>query len=248
MKEESFGQRFTLALSKLNITAYKLSELTGLPQSTLSNYRNGKSIPNRVVNEAIASKMNINPDWLINGVGSMEIEPEVKMLSVIEPEEQITNTNGNVFTELKNGKYRIYVKKVSVKAFGSYLSDNHDPEFLNELEQVSFTVDHIGKGNYICFEVQGDSMNGGGINDAPEGAELLCRELGRQHWKDGFRDSQYGWVVVHNETVLYKDIKSLDMNNGELILSSRSGLPQHSDFTVNMNDVRQIWKVIKRAY
>lgn len=160
--------------------------------------------------------------------------------------EILTNKNGNVF-ELQNGKFRMFVKQVPVKAFGSYLSDYQDPDFFESLEEVEFTVSHLGRGNYISFEVKGDSMNGGKIDDTKDGADLLCRELGRQHWKDGFRDSPLGWVIVHKDTVVFKDIKSVDMETGDMVLSSRSGLPQHPDFTVNMNDVRQIWKVIKRT-
>lgn len=158
------------------------------------------------------------------------------------------NSNGNKFIELKNGRFKIIVKKVPVKAFGSYLSDFQNVGFLDELEDVSFTVDHLGKGKYMCFEVDGDSMNGGQLDDTPDGAELLVRELGRQHWKDGFKESKYGWVIVHRQTVLFKDIKSFNPETGDIICGSRSGLPNHSDFTVNLNEVNQILKVIKRTF
>jgi hypothetical protein len=170
-------------------------------------------------------------------------DPDI--ININEPEEQIPNKNGYI-TVLKNGLFRIWVKKVPVKAFGSYLSHYQDPDFLEEFETVSFPVDHNPKGNYIAFDVQGDSMNGGKIDDTKDGAELLCRELGRQHWRDGFRDSRLGWVIVHNDTVLFKDIKYFNSDTGDIVCSSRSGLPQHPDFTINLNDVRQIWKVIKR--
>lgn len=162
--------------------------------------------------------------------------------------ETFENSNGNKFVELKNGKFKIIVKKVPVKAFGSYLSDFQNVEFLEELEEVSFTVDHIGRGKYLCFEVEGDSMNGGNIDDSPDGAELLCRDLGRQHWKDGFRESKYGWVIVHKKTVMFKDIKSFNNETGDILCCSRSGLPNHPDFSINLNDVNQILKVIKRTF
>lgn len=158
------------------------------------------------------------------------------------------NTNGNKFVELKNGKFRITVKKVPVKAFGSYLSDFQNVNFYEDLEDISFTVDKIGKGNYMCFEVEGDSMNGGGIDDSPDGAELLCRELGRQHWKDGFRESKYGWVIVHTKTVVFKDLANFNNETGDIECHSRSGLPQHPNFTINLNDVSQIFKVLKRTF
>lgn len=228
---------------KLGFTQVEFAEKLGVTSRTLIKYEKGEDIPkskSEYFSKIIAA---------LGNNSHSEHEVIAEDVNVNDPEEQISNSNGNIFTELKSGKYRIHVKKVPVKAFGSYLShDNQDIDFFNELEPVSFTVDHIGKGNYICFEVQGESMNGGGINDAPEGAELLCRELGRHHWKDGFRDSPYGWVIVHKETVLYKDIKSLDLGTGNITLGSRSGLPQHPEFKVNLNDVRQIWKVIKRTY
>jgi len=168
--------------------------------------------------------------------------------SVHEHKDIYQNTNGNKFVELPNGKFKIIVKKVPVKAFGSYLSDFQDVDYLYELEEVTFTVDHLGKGKYMCFEVEGDSMNGGNLYDSPDGAELLCRELGKQHWKDGFRDSTYGWVIVHKQTVLFKDIIGFDENSGEITCHSRSGLPNHPDFKINLNDVNQILKVIKRTF
>lgn len=168
--------------------------------------------------------------------------------SVQEPPDVYHNTNGNKFVELPNGKFKIIVKKVPVKAFGSYLSDFQNVDYLEDLEEVTFTVDHLGKGKYMCFEVEGDSMNGGNLYDSPDGAELLCRELGKQHWKDGFRDSTYGWVIVHKQTVLFKDIIDFDANTGDIICHSRSGLPNHPDFKINLDDVHQILKVIKRTF
>jgi len=214
---------------RLGLTQEEFADLIGVSRNTIANYEKGGKIP--------ASKRAILSKYV---GGLTNIVPE-------ETSEVIANRSGNVF-ELKDGRYRIFVKKVPVKAYGSYLSDFQDPDFYDELEEISFNVDHLGRGNYIAFEVQGESMNGGGINDAPEGAELLCRELGRQHWKDGFRDSQYGWVIVHKDTVLYKDIKYFNKETGDIVCSSRNKLPQYPDFTINLNEVRQIWKVIKRSF
>ncbi len=196
----------------------------------------------------------VNPSWLMNGEGNMFLEDltnsinEAAVTYRTKDREVLSNKNGNQFKELNNGKFKIYVKKLPVRAFGSYLTDYQNTDFLEELEEISFTVDHLGRGKYMCFEVEGDSMNGGGINDTPEGSELLVRELAQHHWKDGFRDSPYGWVIIHKSTVLFKDIKAFNKETGDIVCSSRSGLPQHADFTINLNDVRQIFKVIKRTF
>ncbi len=222
---------------KLELNQEDFAKLAAVSRRTVQNWESGGVIPE--------TKWN-----LLRNLLQQEHNKKVNnaLNTVNEPREFYTNKNGNKFIELKNGKFKIIVKKVPVKAFASYLSDFQNAHFMDELEEVSFTVDHIGKGKYLCFESEGESMNGGSIDDTPGDAELLCRELGRQHWKDGFRDSQYGWVIVHNQTVIFKDIKSFDKKTGDIVCSSRSGLPNHPDFTINLNDVRQILKVIKRTF
>lgn len=220
--------------NNLDLTQDAFASLAGVSLRTVQNWEAGKAIPK-------------SKHAFLRGLNNKSKNNSLN--SINEPSsDYYINKNGNKFVELKNGKFKIIVNKVPVKAFGSYLTEFQNAHFLEELEEVSFTVDHIGKGKYICFEVQGDSMNGGNIDDTPEDAELLCRELGRQHWKDGFRESKYGWVIVHEKTVLFKDIKSFDAKTGDIVCSSRSGLPNHSDFTINLDNVRQILKVIKRSF
>jgi hypothetical protein len=43
-------------------------------------------------------------------------------------------------------------------------------------------------------------MNGGGIDD-PDGAELLCRELGKATLEDGFRESKYGVLLYTRKPI-----------------------------------------------
>ncbi len=218
-----------------------------LKQIKKDNKLNNTYLGSLIGKKEAAFRMSINRQSL-SILEQRELKNKIENELFSNKSEPITNKNGNRFEELPNGKYKIYVKKLPVNAFGSYLSDFQNVDFINELEEVSFTVDHIGRGKYMCFEVDGDSMNGGGIYDTPDGAELLVRELGRQHWKDGFRESKYGWVIVHKETVLFKDLKDLDFKTGEITCFSRSGLPQHGSFKINLNDVNQIFKVIKRTF
>lgn len=224
---------------KMRFPISQIAKDLGFSKGNVSEYYNGKREMSINFKEQFKNFYKIDLEELAE-------DSTLSNVKIIDPVEQFANKNGNVF-EQKDGLTKMWVRKVPVKAFGSYLSYYQDPDFFESLEHVEFTVSHYAKGNYICFQVEGNSMNGGLIDDSKEGAELLCRELGRQHWKDGFRNSPLGWVIVHKETVLFKDIKHVDMETGEMTLGSRSGLPQHPDFTISMNDVKQIWKVIKRT-
>jgi len=222
-----------IARKKLGLTQTEFGEMLGVSMRAVQSWESGSRNMPKSNMVLLQQKLDAH---------------ESTQSAVNESPELYENSNGNKFITMKSGKLKIFVRKVPVKAFGSYLTDFQNIEYIDELEEVAFTVDHIGKGKYMCFEVEGDSMNGGGIDDTPDGAELLCRELGRQHWKDGFRDSQYGWVIVHQKTVLFKDIVSFDVTTGDILCRSRSGLPQHPDFTINLNEVLQIFKVIKRTF
>lgn len=246
---KTIGERLAKAMNSRGYTKNKLAVEAGIHPSTIKNYIENIGTPDNLKLEKVSNILQINFEWLRSGFGPMIEENEVELIetNVNEPQELYSNKNGNVYYE-KNGKLYVSVKLVPVKAFGSYLSEFQDPDFFDSLPETrEFKVDHMGRGNYICFEVKGDSMNGGKIDDSKDGAELLCRELGRHLWKGGFKENALGWVIVHKDTIVFKDIKSVNMETGDMVLSSRSGLPQHPDFTVNLNDVCQIWKVIKRT-
>ncbi|SCY94228.1 hypothetical protein [Flavobacterium caeni] len=249
----TFADRLNFAMDKTGKTAYKMSQQLQLAQSTISKYRKPEDKdfrPKSIIIKSIAAFLRVPDRWLEYGEGEFEIFPddEVQNMMVNEAAEQMPNKAGNVTEELANGKYRLWTKKLPIRAFASYLSEFRNVSFYEELEDVSWVVDHNPRGRYMTIETEGDSMNGGGINDTPDRADMLGRELQRHHWKDGFRESIYGWVIVHRETVVFKDIKSFDKLTGDIVCSSRSGLPQHPDFTINLNDVLEIWKVIKRSF
>lgn len=249
----TFADRLNIAMDKTGKTAYKMSQDLKLAQSTISKYKNPEDKdfkPKSIIIKSIANYLRVPERWLEFGEGDFEIlqEEEIQNFMVNEPAEQLANKAGNVTEELTNGKYRLWTKKLPIRAFASYLSEFRNVGFYEELEDVSWIVDHNPRGRYMTIETEGDSMNGGGIYDTPDRADMLGRELQRHHWKDGFRDCDYGWVIVHRETVVFKDIKTFDNVTGDMILSSRSGLPQHPDFTINLNDVLEIWKVIKRSF
>ena len=91
-------------------------------------------------------------------------------------------------------------------------------------------------------------MDGGHILDTQDGAIVLARELQKHHWKDGFRDCDYGWILITHHNILFKDIIDFNANTGEITCHSRNPSPEYSDFQLNLNEVYEIFKVIKRTF
>ncbi len=77
-----FKDRFNKLIKERNTSAYKLAEVFGLTQSTMSNYRKGISVPKKATMNFIAAHFNVSPEWLATGKGKMELpiaaEPDIK--------------------------------------------------------------------------------------------------------------------------------------------------------------------------
>ena len=58
---------FEQLLQKLNVTPYKISKETGVTQTTLSNWKNGKSTPITANMQKIADYFNVSIDYLMTG-------------------------------------------------------------------------------------------------------------------------------------------------------------------------------------
>ena len=56
---------FEQLLQKFNVTPYKISKETGVTQTTLSNWKNGKSTPSTANMQKIADYFNVSIDYLM---------------------------------------------------------------------------------------------------------------------------------------------------------------------------------------
>lgn len=149
-----------------------------------------------------------------------------------------------------NGAHTIgetmYVPLVNQYAYAGYLSGFADNEFIESLDKVPFEVDREGRGNYMCFEVRGDSMDDGSYDSLRQGTKLLAREIQRHHWNNKFHNRRYkNFVIVHrNEGILIKQIKEHDLINNAITIHSLN--PEFEDKVLNLDDIAQIFNVVKR--
>lgn len=64
MGNETFIARFEKALKESSLKPADLARLTGISESTISQYRSGYSKPKRDRMERLARALNVNPMWL----------------------------------------------------------------------------------------------------------------------------------------------------------------------------------------
>lgn len=205
-----------------NLTQEDFADKLGVSPRTIQYWEEGRKIPN--------SKIRILERFFEN------------------EENVIVNNNGNKFIQTANGQNIIEVSILPFEAYAKYLDEHNDAGFFDEYEKVTFAVDKIGKGNYLGFRISGDSMNGGKIDDTPDKAIVLGRELQKSLWMDGFNESRHGWIILTNKNILFKDIIAFDKEKAMILCHSRNESPEYCDFPLSLNDVYQIFKVIKRTF
>lgn len=221
---------------KNNLTQKDLAKLLGVSHNTIYNYENNGVIPK--------SKITILVDLIKN-------YKDLKQINVQDPFQQfhISSKNGHEIFNLPDGSYLMKVPLFPIDVYARYISEGDSIEPIEGLEYVYFNVDVIGKGNYRGFRVKGDSFWNEGGYDTPDKGIVLAREVGRQHWKDGFRNSPYGWVIFTKNNGVLKDIIKQDLQNGIITCHSRNTSPEYSDFNLSLDDdVVSIWRVIKRQF
>ncbi|WP_408040288.1 CIA30 family protein [Tenacibaculum amylolyticum] len=230
-------------LDHLDITAYRLAiELGHKNNMKIQHVKNGRNkISKKLALEIVERYPKISLDYLRSGVGYL-VKGDKETTNIL------INTNGNIFTPLKDGGLQVTVKLVPFYAYASYIEAIDNISIMNDWQDITFNVDKYGRGNYLGFEIKNDSMNGGRLDDTPSGAFILGRELGRHHWLEGFNPSRYGWIILSQTNIFHKDIIALDKAKGTITCHSRNPSPEFSDFELNLNDIYQIFKVIKRTF
>lgn len=170
-----------------------------------------------------------NLSWLLTGEGDM-IKGATKEL---KKEAVILNPNAV-----------IYVPLVNQYAHAGYLNGYQDETYMNTLPTIPFIADHEARGNYIAFEVKGDSMNDGTEESYLEGDRLLCREIPPYLWKDSkLHIKKWDFVIVHEEGIIVKRITEHDVENHTITVHSLNEL--YPDRTINLEEVKQIFNVVE---
>lgn len=226
----------------------------GVKSNTASNWmKDGYSVGMDVVSQILKAFPEVRSNWLITGEGEMlNNAPRIELQQI--PTEENTgeffteNSNGAKFYDLGNGKYRMLTKLVPFCAYGKFANeaDRLDPD-KEDWEEESFEVSNIVHGNYLSFEIKGESMDDGTRNSFEAGDRVLVRELDRIHWKDTIRYNEYPyWVVVFDSSVLIKQMINQDLERGIITFHSLNASPEYCDFQLSLNEIRKLYYVVQK--
>ena len=217
-------ERISLVIKYSKYSPSAFAKAIKFNQSNLSKILNSKRDVNSNLIDAICNKYpEINKVWLLTGEGSMlqKNEASPRTMDVI-----------------------VGIPLVSQYAYAGYLSVYGDPEYIDKLPRIEFTPDRHMTGNYIAFEVRGDSMNDGTADSYLEGELLICREVEPIYWKDSqLFINKRDFVIIHKEGILIKRIIAHDVDSHKITIHSLN--PMYPDEILDLADVQQIFSVVE---
>ncbi|RFS16982.1 helix-turn-helix transcriptional regulator [Emticicia sp. C21] len=220
-------------------------------------YKGERNLTDELVEkiQTIMFEESLQQSGQIERVRKQKIEvnkPDALIVSIDTSEvlEEYINTHGNRFTRV-DGETIIEVPLLNYEAYARYLDEISEARIYESEKLVTFVVDKFDPAFHLAFKVYGDSMNGGRLNDTPDKAIVLGREVDKNLWFDGglkIDKYGYGWVILTDRNILFKDIVSLDKSRGIITCHSRNPSPEYSDFELSLREVHQVFKVLKRIF
>ncbi|TSE10325.1 LexA family transcriptional regulator [Aquimarina algiphila] len=214
-----------------------LIEETGIKKGTLFNYMKGKTPITLEAFLNISDVLETPPLELLALVQNIELNADAtKMIQNIESNSDaipIDTLNVNV----------MMIPLVNQYAYAGYLNGFSDEDYVEELPKMPYLADREYKGNYVFFEVKGESMDNASYESYLEGDLILCREVRQDFWSSKLHINKWDFVIVHKtEGILLKRITDHDVDKGTLILHSLNDY--YEDIKVHLKDVAKIFNVV----
>lgn len=249
------GERISKIISRFCESKADFARRIGEKPQTVSNWVS-RGAGKNVLNKILTGFPEINANWLLTGEGEMLKQQENNTL----PEASTVRTRGNEvyletssgikYFELSGSKYRMRVPLVPFNAYARYISETCEPirQERESWDEVEFIVDKIGHGNYMAFEIKGDSMDDNSRRSFVQGDLVLARELDKVHWTTSLHYNQYPfWIIVLSDTILCKEIIDHNIETGDITCHSLNPSPEYADFTINLKDVCRIFNIVQKT-
>ena len=222
-------ERMFYLIEKEGLNPNQFYTISGLGNGYLNNA--GESFRKPTIEKIKKSFPHWNMDWILYEKG--------------EPISNISKENIEILEAIPlNQNYIINVPLVNQYAQAGYLCGFQDAAYIATLPTIPFIIDHEAKGNYVAFEVRGDSMNDGTEESYLEGDRLLCREIAPYLWAESkLHIRKWDFVIVHEDGILVKRIIDHNVENHTITIHSLNDM--YPDRVIDLAEVRQIFNVIE---
>lgn len=224
-------ERMFYLIEKEGLNPNQFYTVSGLGNGYLDKI--GDSFRKPTIEKIQKSFPNWNIDWILYEKG----EP-----IIVFPKKKIEILEASPLTP----EHILHVPLVNQYAYAGYLCDYADKEYIETLPTIPFIVDQEAHGNYVAFEVKGDSMDDGTDEAYKEGDRLLCREIYQHYWIESkLHIRKWDFVIVHVDGILIKRIIDHNVENHTITIHSLNSF--YPDRVLDLREIRQIFNVIEMS-
>jgi len=211
------GNNLKYLRKKHKLSQQHLSEILGVPRTTLGDYEREKTEPNISMLIKMAKQFNVKVDALITeDISHNDYEvmknKDLRILAISVDNENNSN-----------------IELVDSKAEAGYLDSYQNPEYIMDLPKIS--LPHIPKGTYRAFEIHGDSML-----PIESGSVIISSYV--EKLSDIKTDKTY-IIISKREGMVYKRVRK-DSKSDELVLISDN--PMYLPYKIDYSDIDEIWQ------
>ncbi|MBQ4819219.1 XRE family transcriptional regulator [Aquimarina sp. MMG016] len=207
----------------------ELIEETGIKKGTFFNYMKEKTPITLEAFLKISDVLKVSPTELLS------------MVQNIKPNG--SGAQDNLVSSGTDDYTVMMVPLVNQYAYAGYLSGFENEGYVGELPKIPYLADRQYKGNYMFFEVKGDSMDNGSYESYLEGDLILCREVNSTFWTSKLHINKWDFVIAHKEEgILLKRIVEHRVEEGVLVLHSLNDY--YEDIEIQIKDVAMIFNVV----
>jgi len=230
-------EKITAIINRFNLNNYAFSKRIGVTGTTIDSIVNGrpqkdgsrkKTKPGYDVLLAIINEFDINPDYLF-GKSDIMLTSEVKPIQTYSGMPQVISTT-------PEGHENVIF--ISTKARAGYLNGYGDSDYIETLP--TFKMPLLTNGTFRCFEVQGNSM----VQTFYDGDLVFGKYV---ESLSEIKNNDVYVVVSKNDGVVLKRVLNSTENQQKLILKSDNTDGNFPDYSVHLEDIKEIWKVTMYA-
>jgi transcriptional regulator with XRE-family HTH domain len=220
----TLAQRIKNLRKEVGLNQTEFAARIGITQTSLSQLEGEKNGISYDVFKAIISEFNVNPVWLMDGIGTMYGVENAETKSVRGAIPLVVQIDKD---EEEN------IVMVDRKAAAGYLQHQQDPDFIAKLP--SFRLPGFYGKSFRAFEITGDSMLPG-INPGDMIVGSYIESLSE------IRNGNVYIVVTHDGSIVAKRVTALGNDLYEL----KSDNIVYEPYAVKAEDIAQIWKAESR--
>ncbi len=220
-------------IAHFHLNNSSFSKRIGVTSTTVDSITNGRPQPDGTRKRtkpgydlltSIINEFDINPDYLF-GKSSVMVSSDTTKIQTYAGIPQVVTVNQ------EDDENVVYVP---IKARAGYLDGYGDADYIEQLP--SFSMPHLTHGTYRCFEVQGNSM----VRTFFDGDLVFGKyveDLG------DIKDGRIYVIVSHNDGIVLKRVINRIPERGKLILKSDNKDGNYPTYTMNAEDIMEVWYV-----